>query len=303
MTLVFSVNGPNTIWLCADRRLSAPGIKPIDDATKIACVESDHDVALVAYAGLGATALKNQPSDWISNTLRGVRLPLEGLLMFLASQLQQQFPKHLAQVPSRASARHTMLAPAFVDNQARLYMIDLCRGDHQEDFTVTCNRLCRDVSRNNAPPRVTAIGSGREHLSKDQRWVRPLLRLIKAHDEKRIDAKVVADQFAEINLNASNHTQDGSVGSRCTVVWKYRKNGPHKGGGGQCSYTGTSRDQSTKMLPTVGQGLDVRAVVDVITTQWISSLDLNPDGLLPLDTEILNEKLAQLPERPDPELR
>lgn len=65
MTLVLSANGPNTHWLCADRRLSAKGVSPFDAATKIAFVESDQDRAILAYAGLGTTASGTQPSDWM----------------------------------------------------------------------------------------------------------------------------------------------------------------------------------------------------------------------------------------------
>jgi hypothetical protein len=55
VTLILTVNGRETIWLFADRRLSYERQKPKDDARKILCLDTDDGVAILGYAGLGAT--------------------------------------------------------------------------------------------------------------------------------------------------------------------------------------------------------------------------------------------------------
>jgi hypothetical protein len=47
-------------------------------------LETTDDVAILGYAGLGATALGTKPADWMSAVLRGRNLPLEKSLEVLA---------------------------------------------------------------------------------------------------------------------------------------------------------------------------------------------------------------------------
>ena len=62
MTLIVTVNGPESIWLLADRRLSFGGNrKPRDDAIKILALETTDGVALLGYAGLGLTVRETEP--------------------------------------------------------------------------------------------------------------------------------------------------------------------------------------------------------------------------------------------------
>ena len=60
MTLVATINTPESIWLLADRRLTYKGRPPKDDAHKVMVLEATDGVALLGYAGLGATALGNE---------------------------------------------------------------------------------------------------------------------------------------------------------------------------------------------------------------------------------------------------
>ena len=64
MTLVLTVNGRESIWLLADRRLSFKAHATRDNARKIMFLETKDGVAILGYAGLGATALGSEPSDW-----------------------------------------------------------------------------------------------------------------------------------------------------------------------------------------------------------------------------------------------
>jgi len=96
MTLVVTVNGPEAIWLLADRRLNrrlSGRSGPIkDDARKLMFLETDDGVAILGYAGLGATALGTEPADWMSAVLRGRRLSVEASLSVLAEAVKRQLP-------------------------------------------------------------------------------------------------------------------------------------------------------------------------------------------------------------------
>jgi hypothetical protein len=47
VTLILTVNGRETIWLLADRRLSYARQKPKDDARKVLCLDTDDGVAIL----------------------------------------------------------------------------------------------------------------------------------------------------------------------------------------------------------------------------------------------------------------
>jgi hypothetical protein len=125
LTLVLTINGPETLWVLADRRLSFNGRATRDDAHKIASIETNDGVAFLAYAGLGATAAGTQPSDWMSAVLRGRHLPLEAALQVLAEAMKAQLPQHLTKVSGTSGPAHIVLAPAFLNGEPRLYSIDL----------------------------------------------------------------------------------------------------------------------------------------------------------------------------------
>src|SRR6476646_4016573 len=124
MTLVLAVNTPETIWLLADRRLSAPGRPPRDDARKVMELGATDGLALLGYAGLGATALGTEPGDWMVNVLRGRNLPLEQSLAVLADAIKAKFPSHLMKVRG-APPVHNVVATTFIGDEVRLYTIDL----------------------------------------------------------------------------------------------------------------------------------------------------------------------------------
>jgi len=63
VTLVVTINGPETIWLLADRRLSFKDRPPKDDARKVMFLETTDGVAILGYAGLGVTGLGTEPAD------------------------------------------------------------------------------------------------------------------------------------------------------------------------------------------------------------------------------------------------
>jgi len=181
------VNGPETIWLLADRRLSYERQKPKDDGRKVMFVDTTDGIAILGYAGLGATARGTEPADWMNAVLRGRNLPLEQSLAVLAEALKREFPRHMAGVPS-----HHVIIPAFLGNEPRLYTIDLVI-----DGKIKCFRYTRHVvNQLPAPPRTPRLGvtgSGALYLAKNKEWIRGLLRMVKAHDRGQVPLLAVAD--------------------------------------------------------------------------------------------------------------
>jgi hypothetical protein len=61
-------------------------------------LETRDGVAILAYAGLGATATGVEPADWMSAVLRGRNWLLEPALAAVADALKREFPRHLVQL-------------------------------------------------------------------------------------------------------------------------------------------------------------------------------------------------------------
>jgi hypothetical protein len=67
MTLILSVNGPESIWMVADRRLTFEDQPPNDGATKIMMLEAQDGTAIIGYAGLGSTVRgTSRPIGWLT---------------------------------------------------------------------------------------------------------------------------------------------------------------------------------------------------------------------------------------------
>ena len=95
VTLVLALHGREALWVVTDRRLSyGTGRPPKDDAVKVMGLETTDGVALLAYAGLGMTPRGMQPSDWMSNVLRGRRaMTLDSRSAYLPrSRLENSLP-------------------------------------------------------------------------------------------------------------------------------------------------------------------------------------------------------------------
>src|SRR5687768_3446657 len=124
MSLVLTVNSSESIWMLADRRLSYRGRPSKEDGRKLMSLDTSDGVAILGYAGLGATASGTEPADWMSAVLRGRNLPLEQSLGALAAAMKREFPRHLIKFPRDAPAGHNILVPAFLNGEVRLYTID-----------------------------------------------------------------------------------------------------------------------------------------------------------------------------------
>ncbi len=296
MTLVVAVTGPESIWLVADRRLSAIGRAPRDNACKVMTLESTDGVALLGYAGLGATVHGTEPSDWMSAVLRGRNLPLEQSLGVLAQALQRQFPRHL-----RGDEGHQIIAPAFVGNLPRVYVVDVIISPDRKRVGFRGGRL--ENEKPPKTPRVVLGGSGAAHLIKNQGALRFLDRLIRAHDRGKVSARAVADYLAK--MNHSVHRLHKTVGPSCIVTWRFRKDGVHKGGGGHSFYSGTTADASSPAIPTIATGIDVRSIVGLLWPHMEKTMEAMKKNEPPPEPnqEEINEALARLPHGPDEDLR
>lgn len=303
MTLILSVQGRESIWFLADRRLSYVGRDPKDDARKFMLLDTTDGTAILGYAGLGATALGTEPADWMSAVLRGRNLPLEQSLNELAETLKKQLPRHMLQMPGPNPPTHNVVVTAFINDEVRLYSIDLAFAADRKDSYFRYTRHFNRAS--GRAPRIGIGGSGGQYLSQDKHWTRPLLRLVNAYDRGQVSARSVADHLASLNNKVHRGVPDKTVGPNCIVAWRNKKSGFHKGGGGHQSYNAEARDASSSSLPTIVNGMDLHAVAGVLASHWTKQAEsmLLGGPAEELNEDEINEELARLPDKPDENLR
>lgn len=311
MTFVLSVQTAGSIWLVADRRLSGAGIAPIDDAVKIANLETTDGVAILGYAGLGATAIGSQPSHWVSNVLRGRNLQLEPSLCLIADAMRREFATHLSTLKDVELRRHSFLVPAFNDGRHKLYAIQLRYTDGAYHAHLTRGIMDGPQLAMQITIPFAATGSGVSALRALRNWQRPILHLLKAYHKGRISAAAVADRLAEVAFKVHQSTLDGTVGPRSIVIWRNAQSGIHKGGGAQRCYDGTSHDYPCPGLPTIGRGMDIGAIASMLMREmaphfekWAMAVEADPEAeMQEVDAENIKAGLAGLPSGPDEKLR
>jgi hypothetical protein len=306
VTLVLSVHSRDSLWLVVDRRLSYGGRRPpIDDAVKVMNLETTDGVGLLAYAGLGATSQGMQPSEWMSAVLRGRGgLTFEQALGVLSAAANRELPRHLASTPDGA---HFIIIPAFVRGVgSRVYTIDnvVDRKTGRHWYRYTSHQ--RTALPGSPSPRLVLGGTGGIYLAqKDAGWQRALLNLVNAHDGGKISDSLIADQLAQLNYEAHQSVRDGTVGPRCIVVWRRRPDATRPApGGSHLFYTGVDRDNLPEGIPTIGNGMDIQSIAEVVIKQLKGPLTaLNLGAPFGLDKDEMNRLLAKLPYEPDERLR
>ena len=201
MTLILTVNGPESIWMLVDRRLSSKGRPPKDDARKVMFLETTDGVAILGYTGFGATALGTEPADWMSAVVRGRSLPLEQSLGALAEAMKNQIPRHIVQMPGYGGPAHHVIVPAFLGDEPRLYTIDLVFAPDRKTFRFryTCHGCNTTTPSTPRTPRFGLGGTGGLYLDQDKKWVRSLLGMIRANDRGQVSLLAVADHLAKLN--------------------------------------------------------------------------------------------------------
>ncbi len=311
MTLVLSVHGRRTLWVVADRRLSYDGTRePRDDAIKLMELSATDGIGIIGYAGLGSTGRGTQPSEWMSAVLRGRgELSFMHSLQALANAATKELPRHLRSTSTPTT--HTILASAFLRGVgARTFSIRnvFPPAHHKSDYRVFSHQRTNDPG--SASTHLTAVGSGRDHLQDTfARWSRDLRRRVNAHDQGSVSDLAVADFLAGLNHASHLNTQDRTVGPRCIVVWRTHPDLLAKrSGGGHQFYSGKSRENDTVMIPTIGQGRDIKAIIQPLWNDLLQSIrawsgdeDSLPD--MTVDIDDMNRRLAELPTDPDEKLR
>jgi hypothetical protein len=265
-------------------------------------LETTDGIAILGYAGLGATALGTEPADWMSAVLRGRNLPLEQSLGVLAGAMKRQLPSHLIRIPGPGGPGHNVLVTAFLNDKVRFYTIDLVFTPDRKRFAFRYTRFVTPGPARRTP-RIGIGGSGAQHLVRDQRWMRPLLRVAGAYERAQVTSRVVADHLA--NLNSEVHRHNGTVGPSCIVAWRNRKGGHHREGSGHAFYTDGVPDANTRSLPTIVGGMDVNALMGVMIPRTSKVLKAMLAGMpdRELDKDELNAELSRLPDKPDETLR
>lgn len=302
MTLVLSVHNRKTTWMLTDRRLSAGSRVVRDDAMKTMILETHDGVAILGYAGLGATARGTEPSEWMSATLRGMDgLTLEQALQALTDAAARELPRHL----TLSAAGHVILATGFVRGKgAKLYGIHVEGGPSGRRYIFTSYQRTTDLWSD--CPRIAMAGSGAYSLERKRgRWQRELFNILKAHDKGRVSDRFVANHLARLNYEV--HREEASVGPRCIVVTKRNSElAPMMSGGGSDYYIGRVREADSRLIPCISNGMDVTQLVALSLEAMKTKLEgpISESGFLPkTDRDEMNRKIEKLPWDSDPRLR
>jgi hypothetical protein len=300
LTLIVALTTPESIWLLADRRLSKGG-KPVkDDARKLMILETTDGRALLGYVGLGATELGTEPVDWMNNVLRGRNLPLEQSLAVLADAANRELPQHVRLMPQPG---HSIVIAALVNDDARLYTIDLAFSPNRKSYQFRYTRHINPSHIGPQTPELAYGGSGYIQLAKNKSLKRDLRRIIADIKKNRVPQLVIADRLAALNYIVSK--SEPTVGERCLVAWRNTKNGGHREGGNHQFYTKSNRDYGPESLPLIGQGLDLRAIGDLLHRHLIAAVQSARGTERPpeIDVDKLRADASSLPDLPDEKLR
>jgi len=302
MTLILGLTSKETIWLMGDRRLTTQQGKIVsDEAIKLMEVETmQNDLALIGYAGLGATTKGREISDWMNSALRGRNLPLEELLKTLANVIRNQLPKYLSRINNIDRFQHNVVIPAFHNNRAKLYSIDIVitPKTNKVDFRLTQHVYPKKNGKLLLTPRIGLAGSGAIYLMSNTKWMRPLLSLAKKSDSGDVSAEVVANRLAKINFEVSKILADKTVGPKSVVIWRNRRHGKHKGGGSHKFYTNDKADRNSLALHTLAGGMDVKAIADILMPKYMK----NFKDMANINLNSVNKKLSQIPDSPSEDL-
>lgn len=287
MTLVIALQGAKSIWLLTDRRLTYPN-RQRNNACKMLTVEGTNAVALLGYAGLGASARDTEPSEWMNDVIVGMPVqPLEGYLGAIANAMQAEMPRHLAMM--QGPQVHHVLAPAIVNGEPRLYGIGLELAEKGRAPRFTYTRFAR-TEDGGPPPRLAFAGSGINHMPPPKQWYRDLFRTVVAFERGKVSALAVADKLAHINeLTAA---KDQFVSPQCIVSWR------HNGGGFQF-YDGSTRAQADRPIPSVGNGMDIQEIAKITMASALKSFEAMRKGEpAEIDGQAIQAELDKLALKP-----
>lgn len=288
-----------------------------DDACKLLRIEAVDGVGLVSYAGLGRTATKVEPSEWMSRAIRGRNLRLGQYFDALADAAREQVPRQLRTMSGGRGTLKIMFA-ALLKDGPRIYTIDLQSGRPGRVWFGAQRHANRELASGGyVEHRFKSIGSGDATLlrlvskkgpvqSGFRERTRGLIRLIAAVEAGRVPPTVVAEELAAINQLVADN--DPFVGPRCVVTWRILREG--KIDDGHAMYTGREKDPDTHAIPTIMRGHDVKAIAELWTQGGIpqtARVSLRAGASFKEVDDRMREqfleKLSQLPRTPDTRLR
>ena len=239
----------------------------------------------------------------MNGVLRGRNFSLEQSLGALAAAMKREFPPHMLRIPGPAGPAHNVLCTAFCDGEPRFYTIDLVFASDRKSFKFCYTRHVNDkpVLVKPRTPRMAIGGSGSDYLTQEKKWMRSLLRMVRANDRGQVSSLVVADCLAKLNDEVHRGIRDNSVGERCIVAWRHRKGGVHKGGGAHQFYTGKIRESDSTSIPIMSHGQDLQAFFQVVVPEMQNNLMAMMAGqeAKEMNRDEINAKLARLPDKPD----
>jgi hypothetical protein len=288
MTLVLALAGKDTIWLMTDRRLSYARLRPKDDAHKTLRLECHDGDALLGYAGLGATPLGSQLSTWMAAVLRNENRSLVQSLNLLAEASKAELPKFLRMFPRHYVQEHHLVAPAFIDGKPEMFHIAVSgRGK----LLYTRYRLPHGQV---APIKI--LGSGAQYIADIPNIMRDLLRLMRAHEERRITSLAVATELAKLNWHA--HENEVTVGPNCLVQWLHRDRDDWERDRGTWFqfFDGPNLDRGGGMPPNLARGMDLRIIADSIMPQFLAASEAYFEGRDPppeISPDAMNEYMRK----------
>lgn len=297
MTLIIASVTPHTAWMCADRSLfmlkSGKISEYANDAIKLCRLQTHDGVGFVGYAGLGRSPGGMNLSDWMTNVFRGRQVGFEHALSYLAEATEKEIPKYL---PLNIMP-HVFVSSALVNGCPQIYTINLRNGSDGKP-AVEYRKHIPPFQKN--PYCCPAAGSGADLLiSRHHHWKRDLLRLQKRFDRNKTGAEPIARFFAALNLQVSKSLSPYSVGEKCIVAWESSGQRVPRTNQKHFSFDGFDLTRDLPLLPCVQNGVDFRAILDVISRHSFKSESFLPT----IDGDKLNEELARLPEDPDDRLK
>jgi len=265
---------------------------------------------MLGYAGLGATAFGTQPSQWVSNVLRGRHHPLEQMLNVVASAMKREFIPHMQGVRDTRLRRHSFIIPAFLNDRPRIYTIDMVHTDEGYRFRYTRHIIGGALTPLQVTVPICLAGSGAAALPPIDRRKRPLLSLMKAYNRKKVSEHTLAKYLAQIAYSSHLATQDGTVGPDSLVVWRNSKRSWHKGGGAHAFFSHGDRSNGAS-IPSISNGMDMSALANILMEELaphFEEVSVAWDrGEEPPEfggrEKRINQRLSKLPSTPDEKLR
>lgn len=251
MTLSIGAMTRGEIWLSSDRRISYIDKEPWDDAVKLFALVATDGAMLVSYAGLGLTVGGMEPSEWLRNSLRNMKMTVEQALWFIAGLVEQEFAPQMGTI-AWASPLHYFQLLCSVGGKTSAYYIALLLDPRTGRVRIEKKVALIDLRHPRGPKtHIQIFGTA---LSK---WeFRKIQRAISERAGGRLSPTATAKVFAAVNFEVASRLSAKTVGSRCIVTFK-----DGKGGGSSWFFTDTTQDRRQPGIPSVTQGIDMQALM------------------------------------------